>query len=322
MKVFFSSGYPYDPHLNCTTTYLQESAKHDPFQKHLLVDNPEDADIIIFAEHHPDDYFFSVLKSAIFKKYKKKCYLYHDHDDSVTVIPTISPSIRAEDYSIYFHRPFSYIYQYEKNNYLDSYETEHEKKYLFSFIGAGRTNPIRSEILSLNCSNCFLLDTSDKSSWELSRQERDAYFHQYAIKSLESKFIICPAGQGPNSYRLYESLKMGIPPVIISDQWMPSAGPDWEKISIRIPESQIKNIPQILKEREDEAINMGKQSHEAWLEWFTKDKQFHLLTEAGSQLHSQRQQTPSWISIKQYLRLLKTPHFKNILRVIYKRIFR
>jgi hypothetical protein len=71
MKVFFTSGYPYDPQLNCTTTYLQESSKNDPFQKHLLADNPEEADIIIFAEHHPEDYFFSVLKSDIFKRYKK-----------------------------------------------------------------------------------------------------------------------------------------------------------------------------------------------------------------------------------------------------------
>jgi hypothetical protein len=316
MKVFLISAYPYIPRLNCATTYLKESANNDPHKVHEIVDNPKDADIIIFTEHHPplDPYFFEILRNKTYKTYHKKCYLYHDYDKSLTLIPTISPSIEATGFNPAFHHPYCYIIQIETNKYIKQFNSTPEKKYLFSFIGASRTSPIRKKILSLKYDRSYLLDTSDKNSWELTDDEKDNYYRFYADICFKSKFILCPRGVGPSSYRLYECLEMGIPPVIISDEWLATPGPIWDDFSIRISESDIHKIPQILELRENEADKMGKLAKQAWLDWFAKDQQFHQLTEACLTLHNSRSKINFFTYFSQYLKFFQPYHFRNLLR--------
>jgi hypothetical protein len=316
MKVFVTSAYPYNNRINCATAFLKESANDDPYKVHQFVANPENADIIIFAEHHLgfDPYYFEVLKNKIYKTFKKKCYLYHDNDKSLTLMPTVSPSVRASEFNPAFNQPYSYMIQIEKNQYLRQYTSSIEKKYLFSFIGASRTSPIRKKILSLIFERSYLLDTSDKNSWELSGNEKDNYYKSYAQICLESKFILCPKGVGPNSYRLYECLEMGIPPVIISDEWIATPEPMWDDFSIRVSEADIHKIPEILAQREHESDIMGELARKAWMDWFAKDKQFHHLTEACLLLHKSRTKINFMTYAFQYLKFLQPYHLKNLLR--------
>jgi len=323
MKVSVISAYPYNDRINCATTFLKESANHDPYKVHQFVTNPEDADIIIFAEHHLafDPFYFQVLKNKIYKAFKKKCYLYHDNPKSVALMPTVSPSVRAKGFNPDFNQPYNYLIQIEKNQHLKQYTSAIEKKYLFSFIGASRTSPIRRKLLSLNSERSYLLDTSDKNSWELSGNEKDNYYKFFAQICLESKFVLCPRGISPNSYRLYECLEMGIPPVIISDDWIATPGPVWNDFSIRVPESNIHKIPEILAQREHEADKMGKLARKAWMDWFSKDKQFHNLTEACLSLHKSRSKVNFMTYVFQYLKFLQPYHFKNLLRY-YRQTFK
>ncbi|MEJ5961361.1 exostosin domain-containing protein [Pedobacter immunditicola] len=316
MKIFVTSAYPYDSRSNFGSTYLRESAVHDPFKVHCLADHPEDADLIIFAEHHPyDPYFFKVLRDPVYQKFKHKCYLYHDNDHSLTFLPTVSPSIQLRDYNPLIHRSYAYIFQIDHNHAVAAARGEdHQKKYLFSFIGASRTNPIRKAILSLDHPESYLEDTSDRNSWELRESDKKAYFSSYAQVSLASHFILCPAGISPNSYRLYESMEMGIAPVIISDEWIPSQGPQWESFAIRVSAAEINQIPAILQAKEKDAAAMGKLARQAWLDWFAKDKQFHLLTEACAQLHQHRSKVTASTYLKQYGRFSEPFHFRNLLR--------
>jgi hypothetical protein len=316
MKVYVTSAYPYDSRSNFGSTYLRESAANDPFRVHGLADHPEDADLIIFAEHHPDDpYFFKVLRHPIYKKFKHKCYLYHDNDNSLTFLPTVSPSIQLKDYDPLIHQSYAYIFQIDHNHYIAAAPAEApEKKYLFSFIGASYTNPSRKAILNLDYPAAYLYDTSAQNSWELTAADKKAYFSSYAEVCAASKFILCPAGYGPNSYRLYESMEMGIAPVIISDEWIPSRGPQWELFAIRVPAAEIDQIPHLLKAREKDAAAMGKLARQAWLDWFAKDKQFHLLTEACIQLHLHRSNVKTSTYLKQYGRFSEAFHFRNLLR--------
>ncbi|HEY4323651.1 MAG TPA: exostosin family protein [Mucilaginibacter sp.] len=323
MKVFVISAYPYNDRINCAATYLKESAKDDPYKVHQFVANPENADIIIFAEHHLgfDPYYFEVLKSKIYKTFKKKCYLYHDNPKSLALMPTVSPSVRARGFNPVFNQPYNYLTQIEKNRYLKQYTSAIEKKYLFSFIGASRTSPIRKKILSLNFEKSYLLDTSDKNSWELNGSEKDNYYKHFAQICLESKFVLCPRGIGPNSYRLYECLEMGVAPVIISDDWIETSGPVWNDFSIRVSESDIHKIPEILAQREHESDKMGELARKAWTDWFTKDKQFHHLTEACLALHNSRSKISFMTYVFQYLKFLQPYHLKNLSRY-YRNIFK
>src|SRR4051812_44583216 len=113
MKVFLTTAYKYNPGYNFATSYITESAAVDPFKVHHLVTDPKDADLIIFTEHHPssDPYFFEIFKNNIYKTYKHKCYLYHDSDNTISLIPNVTPSLELSNFSEVFNQPFSYIIQ-------------------------------------------------------------------------------------------------------------------------------------------------------------------------------------------------------------------
>lgn len=323
MKVFLTSAYPIDPITNFTPNFLKESYQADPYKIHEITDDPNEADIIIFAEHHPgpDPFFFDVLKNKIYKKFKHKCYLYHDADYSLTFIPTISPSILKSKSDPVFHRPYSYLVQLSPNSAIRETLPSSDKKFLFSFIGAKRNQLSRNKIFELKYDRSYVFDTANKKSWELSAAERTEYEQIYANVCYESKFILCPGGLGPNSYRLYESLEMGIAPVIISDEWVPSEGPEWDNFSVRIAESEVYKIPAILEEKEAEYSKMGQLARQAWLDWFAKDKQFHHLTETCISLHHSRPRVTLITYIKQFRRFLEPFYGRAILR-FYKNLIK
>lgn len=321
MNVYFLSAYPIARYNNASVRLVSLS-QNDVLKNHKVVNDPDFADLIIFVESHPgcDPYFFEVVKSSVYKKYNDKCYLYHDSDISLTFLPTVSPSIESKEFIRFFHEPFSYIAQTETNPYIKYNVISIEKSYLFSFIGASRTNLIRKQILDLTFDDCYLLDTSDKNSWEISEEDREVYFEKYANICYKSKFILCPRGIGPNSYRLYESLKMGIAPVIISDEWIPQDGPNWKEFSILVKEKDINNIPEILKGRENMHLEMGKLARKAWEDYFSEDKQLHYLIEACSRLHSNRSKINFLVYVKQVMRFFEPFHARNLLRYCKNRL--
>ena len=107
MKIHILSAYN-ESNKNFAFKNIRKSSTIDTFKKYKLEKDPQLADIIIFVEHHPgsDPYFFKVLKHPVFKRYKNKCYLYHDNDRHLTLIPTISPSVSAKHFNKKLHHPF------------------------------------------------------------------------------------------------------------------------------------------------------------------------------------------------------------------------
>ena len=64
-----------------------------------------------------------------------------------------------------------------------------------------------------------------------------------------SRFSPCPSGMGPASIRFFESLKAGAIPILLADTWrLPSIkGVDWEKCTLKIPESKYNTMHDILR---------------------------------------------------------------------------
>ncbi|WP_207435357.1 exostosin domain-containing protein [Sabulibacter ruber] len=316
MNVFITSAYPYDSQHNFASEWLRESAASDPYNVHSVSDDPHKADIILFVEHHPphDPYFFQVLKSSLYKEFKDKCYLYHDSDKVLPLLPGIFPSIEKSYYHPIAMEPGPYIARLCNNDAVKYLENKPEQKYLFSFAGASKSHPIRKKILNLKYEKAFLLDTTGLNSWELDPENKRAFESKYVEVSLHSQFVLCPRGIGPNSYRLYETMEMGIAPVIISDEWIPSLGPSWNSFSIIIPESQIDLIPSILEARQSEAAEMGRKAREAWEKWFSKEVCFHHIAESCQRLHQSRSKINSTYWLRMYSQFFRPYHFRNLLR--------
>lgn len=101
----------------------------------------------------------------------------------------------------------------------------------------------------------------------------------------QSDYILCPRGGGNYSIRFYETLAMGRIPIFINTDctlpfdWII----DWKKYCIWVEESQINNLPGIIKNYHNSisSSNFEKQQQtcrELWLEWLSYEgyaKNFH-----------------------------------------------
>ena len=121
-----------------------------------------------------------------------------------------------------------------------------------SFVGA-KTHPVRQEL------------------YDIYKDDEDFYFNmeEWTIKINENKemefkdiaersiFSLCPRGNGPTSYRLWEVMQLGSIPVYIYDnKWVPWEDEiNWDDICIFIHVDEISCLKTYLKNISNERIN-------------------------------------------------------------------
>ena len=101
---------------------------------------------------------------------------------------------------------------------------------------------------------------------------------------------------------------LGRVPVIVSDQWVPPEGPNWEGFSVRVGEADVEAIPAILLERESEARAMGAAARAAWLEWFSETTSFHRIVEWCLELASAATLRTGYRRYAPYRQMLRPYH--------------
>ncbi len=75
-------------------------------------------------------------------------------------------------------------------------------------------------------------------------------------------------------------MELGVCPVIISDNWIPPEGPNWEDFAIFVKEKDISKIHSILETRKSDALKMGKKAQEIYQEYFQEEvvsERIHLM---------------------------------------------
>ena len=87
-------------------------------------------------------------------------------------------------------------------------------------------------------------------------------YEQFVDKMERSVFSLCPRGYGATSFRICESLQQGSIPVYIYDKdWTPWYDEfNFEDIGIKIHESQIEKIPNILESLDSEHIKILREN--------------------------------------------------------------
>ena len=144
----------------------------------------------------------------------------------------------------------------------DESKIKKERDILFSFIGHTGTHKVREELVKLYPDKCF----STEGKW-MSEKYRDKYIDLLG----RSKFSLCPRGTGTGSLRLYESMRMGSIPIIISDvQKFSFNFPQF----IRLEESNIYKIEEELSKpryTEEWIDRRSKQVQEYWEEYCSDD---------------------------------------------------
>ncbi len=116
-----------------------------------------------------------------------------------------------------------------------------QHKMIASFVGS-ITHPVRQKLID-TCSDAIGIYVSTNS------MDADSYYRLMR----ESRFSLCPVGYGKTSFRFYESIHNGsIPVLIYEDEIMEPYGIDINEYGIKIHESEIELIPEILN-----SVSMG-----------------------------------------------------------------
>jgi len=266
------------PWKHATTFLLRHSAELDTFHEHNLVEDPEEADIILFGEMGECGAFAERVRAhPFYSRFPEKCFIFDSGDTIFPVVPGIYASLTEESYRPDHTRTGFYLYLIE-NAFITHRPMTGQEKRLASFVGSSVTHPVRNKIFALNREDVFMKDTSGHSTrmaYHGEPAERAQFWSEYADSIADAKFSLCPRGRGPGSIRLFESMKMGRACVIISDAWHANDGVDWDSFSIRVPESDISHLPEILEQNVDRAVEMGARAREEWETWFSEKVRFH-----------------------------------------------
>lgn len=311
MKAFFTSAYPEE---RTAVDWLKESAKIDPFGVHSLANTPEEADIVVFAETHPaqDLYLLRARFHPLYRKFRARAFVYHDWYVVLPIYAGLFPN-QSRTRAPFPCASFHYLARRCENDAI-AFDSSTERPYLFSFVGSSRTASLRREVFSLNHPRAFLKDTGEARAWNMNRAQKENYEGDYAKVMAQSKFVLCPRGLGPASYRLFETMEMGRAPVIISDDWQFPVGPNWNEFSFQVPESDIAKIPEILEQNEARALEMGWAARRAWEEWCSQRVSFHRVVEACAALQSKRSWPQEALCQLALLGLLWPSHLRNLIR--------
>jgi hypothetical protein len=255
----------YAPYACSNYRRILRAAKFDQIKEHRLVDDPEIADLILFVggscKFHLD-----IFSSSIYRLYEQKCTVFDFSDNAIPRIPGLYMGIPKRFHSIPVYKYGFYIRVFDNQMTQSVIEAE-RREYLYSFVGSTSTSPqLRSKILSLPKKDSCLLDRSSGQS------DGDADYVKIMAKS---KFVLCPRGIGPSTWRLFETMSSGRAPVIVSDDWVPPAGPRWADFSIIVREDSVHKIPAILRGVEPQAESMGAIAREEWNKHFAQSTAFN-----------------------------------------------
>ena len=291
-------------------TYLpvfQRLAAQDRFRVHSLVEEPDAADIILFLDahqHYRDLNLTEIREHPLVRRDRDRAFVYNEMDQPWCAMPGLYVGMPRSSFDWQRQRPCSYLVLVNDQTTIPA-QSATEPDLLFSYMGR-MGHPVRAEIAQLLDRRAIIEDTSRFSFFGATTGEIAMQKLRYVEVIQRSKFVLCPVGSGPSSFRLFETMAAGRVPVIVSDEWVPPAGPTWEDFSLTVPERSVREIPALLGSQEHRFNAMGRAARRAWEDWFAPDVLFHRMAENCKDLIESRSISENMVPRKvdfRYLRL-------------------
>jgi hypothetical protein len=254
-------------------------------KSHSLVPTPDLADIIFVLR-------LTRSTSEIVSQYPEKCFAVDENDNpsfqlrgiyasnSARAGPRGHTRFRTGCYQLY-PRTFSNPFVEES----DGRSWSKEKRWLASFLGR-RSHGCRDDLIRSLADKPGVLvkDTSDFDLFnaaEIDRSPQKVY--RDILES--SEFALCPRGTGTGSIRLFEAMRMGVAPVIISDSWILPQGPMWHEFALFSREDSA-TLLEDLRARRSQYAEMGRLARKAWETFFSDTSYFDLMVRNAMQVRA------------------------------------
>jgi Exostosin family len=246
----------------------------------VFVEDAKRADMIVLFEEWSTkfwQYSRELTRSRLISDNLYKVFTVNNDDVGRGHLPGCYVSLTRKNFIPALHR--SCCYPYVINEYVSGVACKNRSirpNILFSFRGNANSHPIRKKIFSslIKSEKSKIVDIATTFHHHTQKQKRD-----YVADVLNSKFVLCPRGASPSSYRLFEVMELGRCPVIISDDWVPISGICWQKCAILVPEADIGQVPDILTRNEHRAAELGRRARETWEINFSHSAKFRAMLE-------------------------------------------
>jgi hypothetical protein len=290
----------------------------------VFTESPEQAGLVLLFEQFSfkqKDYTKRLLADPFVRQWAPKLYVIN-YDDTVGTgfLPGCYVSVPQSCYDPQWHRACAYPKTY--NECLDSTDLKNsfDPQFLFSFAGTLRSHPLRAALYEKLSGhpegNVIDVDTEFHSH---DKHEKKKYIESI----LNSRFVLCPRGHSPSTYRLFEVMQSGQCPVIISDEWVPVDGISWGECSVRVPEDQVETVPDLLRGYANQAEAMGKLASEAWMKHFSVDRKNRFYLDSILALAKSRSQSDRVWTVQRYRRYWNsTPFMWQNRWTVFQRLMR
>lgn len=298
-------------------------AELDRFHVHSLTADPDTADLIIFVEFYGAGWYFGrVRRHPLVRRHRDKCFLFSANPLVIPLLPGVYAGVEKK-WATSRTRPGFYLGR-TINQFTTYTAPADDLPYLFSFMGSVRNAPVRAKLAELRHPRSYFQNTTEDFDRVLNRKmdhrERLDYDRRYAELTKVSKFVLCPRGVSVSSIRLFETMRMGRVPVVLSDDWVSPVGPRWDEFSIRLRERDFNRVPALLEKLEPQAVTMGSLARREWERWFSDEVLFHQLVELCLDIRAKRKLSESLSRWPAYLQFLEPFHFRRAMGTIFRRL--
>lgn len=257
--------------------HVEAVARRDRIGQHVLVDDPDEAEVILFVDphQHPSDWRQRAIRRHPYvRAFPDRVFVYDERDLPCDSLPGVYVAMPRGSFDPRRHRAFAY---YRLANNVRDVPGD-DPDLLFSFQGRD-VGPVRPAVFALSHPRKVVEDTSRHDFFGGHGALLDDARHRYREVMGRSKFVLCPRGSGTSSFRLFEALACGRVPVVVSDDWVAPQGIDWQTCSVRVPEREVSTIPDRLEALEPEWCGLSAAARSVYREWFADDVWFHRVVE-------------------------------------------
>lgn len=280
---------------------MAELAVHS--RHHELADSPEAADLVLMCgsfSYNPAD----LLDHPVYLAHRRKCAVYSCDDAYLALAPGVYASprrglssaagrVRSHAYASSFGIHGNTAVEEARRDLAEqgaagmpADDTEAPAtRYLFSFVGSPTSTFRRRLFRRLGgVPDSLVVDSKPfYRHFDSSAAGRDDAQAAYVDTLRSSQFALCPRGWGTGSLRLFEVMSLGVAPVLLADAYVLPRGPDWDSFLLRVPERQMKRLPEILRMEAATSVRRGHLARAEWERWFSEAVVFDGVVDAAAE---------------------------------------
>jgi hypothetical protein len=257
------------------------AASSEP-ERHQLVDDPADADLVLFTDVHFDDWRRTHLRhDPWLRMYRDRTLVFDESDRPWLAWPGIYSSTPRTRFDLRWQRAWLYP-AIEEERFLPMRDVEPTQ--LASFVGSP-THRCREPLFQLHDQRLHAERVTGFMFYDRSSVDFDERRNRFDQAVSQSRFVLCPRGHGTSSFRLQEVLAAGRVPVIISDDWVAPHGVDLSRCTIRWPQRDYAQLLDRLERLPDrQAYEMAENAAATFDTYFARRRSFARIVDLASDL--------------------------------------